>query len=80
MKIQIHGKEYEGDYVEIIDKMKKDNLLERNISTFEYANDLEYLMFRFFDKDIHTEDQSLDEKCKDLVQELLRKGIARRIQ
>ncbi|WHH59559.1 hypothetical protein [Petroclostridium sp. X23] len=79
MRIEMNGKEYQGDYVEIINQLKKDNLIEKDISTYEYANDLAYLMMRFFDKDVDTETTDLEKKCEGLVKELLRKGLAKRL-
>lgn len=79
MRIEMNGSEYQGDYVDIITQMKKDHLVEKDISTIAYANDVEYLMFRFFDKDVDTDTTDLEKKCEMLVKELLRKGLAKRL-
>lgn len=79
MRIQMNGNEYEGNYVSIIKQMKDDHVINTDISTLEYANDLEYLMLRFFDKDVDTETTDLEKKCEGLIKELLRKGLAKRI-
>ena len=79
MKIEINGSIYEGDYVTIVDQMKRDNVLDEKISTYEYVNEVQYLMLRFFDKDIDTEATDLEGRCENLVKELLRKGLAKRL-
>ncbi|MCG8499833.1 MAG: hypothetical protein MJB12_05425 [Firmicutes bacterium] len=80
MRIEINGVEYEGDYVNIISQMKRDQLVEKDISTMAYANDVEYLMMRFFDKDVDTETTDLEKKCEGLVKALLEKGLAKRLE
>ncbi|MBZ4646544.1 MAG: hypothetical protein PWR27_1342 [Petroclostridium sp.] len=79
MRIEMNGSEYRGDYVDIVRQMKNDNVVNEDISIFEYANDVEYLMMRFFDKDVDTGTTDLEDKCESLVKELLRKGLARRL-
>ncbi|MDK2798641.1 MAG: hypothetical protein PWQ70_260 [Clostridiales bacterium] len=79
MRIEMDGIEYKGDYIDIVKQMKKDHLIDEDISTLEYANDVEYLMMRFFDKDVDTQVTDLEEKCESLVKELLKKGLAKRL-
>ncbi len=82
MRIVLNNREYEGNYVQIVERMKEncEEFVGTQMPTIDYANDVEYLALRFFDRDIDAHNRGLEEKCEALVKGLLKKGIAKRIE